>query len=59
MFNANEVLKQWNESNGMKKAMTDFFDNKAKIEFIEDLILEENLNMGNYPYLKTTGKNGG
>lgn len=59
MFNATELLKQWNESNGMKKEMRDFFDNKSTEEFIEALILEENLNMGNSPYLKTRGKNGG
>lgn len=59
MFNATELLKQWNEASGMKKELKDFFENKSTEEFIEALILEENLNRGNYPYLKTRGKNGG
>lgn len=59
MFNATELLKQWNNSNGTKKELKDFFDNKSTDDFIEALILEENLNRDNSPYLKSRGKNGG
>lgn len=58
MFNATELLKQWNESSGMKKEMRDFFENKATEEFIEALIVEENLHMGNSPYVKSKASRG-
>lgn len=59
MFNATELLKQWNEANGMKKEIGDYFDNKASKEFIQVIIERENLNKGNSPYLKIRGRQNG
>ena len=59
MFNATELLKQWNKQNGMKKEIKDYFDNKAAKEFIQVIIDRENLNKGNSPYLKTRGRENG
>lgn len=68
MFNATELMKQWNKENGMKKEIKDYFSNNSTKEFIAALILEENSNMGNSPhlentpnsvYLKSRGINGG
>lgn len=59
MFNATELLKQWNIKNGMKKEIKDYFVNQSSKEFIDIIIEKENLNRGNSPYLKTRGKNGG
>ena len=59
MFNAINLLKQWNEQTGQQKEIKKFFENKATEEFIEALISEENLNRQNSAYLKTRGINGG
>ena len=59
MFNATELLKQWNKAKGMKKEIGDDFDNNSSKEFINTIIEKENLNKGNSPYLTTRGKNGG
>lgn len=59
MFNATELLKQWNNTTGMKKELKDSFILKQTKEFIETIENEELLNMGNHPYLKTIGKYGG
>jgi hypothetical protein len=58
MFNATTLLKQWNETKGMKKDVKDFLVNKNTKEFISELI-SQNYNRGNSPYLSTRGKNGG
>lgn len=56
MFNATELLKQWNESNGQSKMIGHFLENSNTKEFIEALILEENHNTG-FPVLsKKTNK---
>ena len=59
MFNATNLLKQWNEASGEKKEITKFFDNDNTKEFISALMEEENLNTQNSAYLKSRGKNGG
>lgn len=60
MFNATALLQQWNESNGQQKQMIHYFENNATQEFISALIVEENLNGDNAPYLKSRGRyNGG
>lgn len=60
MFNATELLRQWNVSMSMKKEIGDYFDNNSSKEFIQTIIERENLNKGNSPYLKTRGRyNGG
>ena len=41
MFNATELLKQWNESSGMKKEVNKYFDNPASKEFIQAIIDRE------------------
>lgn len=58
-FNATSLIKQWNQSRGMKKEINDYLENKSTEEFLEALIEEENLNKGNSPYLRARGKNGG
>ena len=57
-FNATELLKQWNKSLGMKKELNDFFENQSTKGFIEVLIEEENLHMGNSPYVKSRASRG-
>lgn len=57
-FNATSLMKQWNVSRGMKKEINDYLENKATEEFIEELILEENLDKGNYPYVKSRASRG-
>lgn len=59
MFNATDLLRQWNTSSGEKKEIYKFFDNENTRQFVEALILEENLNTQNSAYLKSRGKNGG
>ena len=59
MFNATELLKQWNKYSGMKKEIKDFFENKSTKEFIQTIESEDSANRGNSPYLKTRGKYGG
>lgn len=59
MFNATNLLKQWNDASGEKKEITKFFDNDNTKEFISALMEEENLNTQNSAYLKTRGNNGG
>lgn len=59
MFNATELIKQWNEKTGEKKEITKFFENSNTSKFIEALIIEENLNTQDSAYLKSRGKRGG
>lgn len=57
-FNATSLIKQWNEAKGMKKEINDYLENKSTEEFIEELIKEENLDKGNYPYVKSRASRG-
>lgn len=59
MFNATELIKQWNKSNKVQKELKEFFDNKGTSEFLEVLKNEEFPNGENSPYLATRGNNGG
>ena len=59
MFNATDLLSQWNESSGQKKQIVHFFDNSATDEFISALISEEDLKERNSVFIKSRGKNGG
>lgn len=59
MFNATDLLKQWNASTGEKKEIYKFFDNDSTKIFIDALMSEENLNTQNSAYLKSKGKHGG
>lgn len=59
MFNATELLKQWNSVSGMQKEVSKFFELNQTKEFLQILESEENLNTQNLAYLKTRGKYGG
>ena len=60
MFNATSLLKQWNESFGMKKELKHFLHENANTkEFIKVLEKEEDLNGRNPAYLSSRGKYGG
>lgn len=59
MFNATELIKQWNDNSGMQKKLDHFFENNSTKDFIDAIISEENLNTRNSVYLKSRGKNGG
>ena len=59
MFNATELLKQWNDQSGQQKQIIHFSENSNTKEFIEALILEEDLKERNSVLIKSRGKNGG
>lgn len=59
MFNATDLLRQWNASTGERKEIFKFFENENTKQFIDALMIEEKLNTQNSAYLKTRGKNGG
>ena len=56
MFNATQLLKQWNEHSGSKKELASFFKMNSTEEYIEAIKKD---NMAKSPYLKSRGKNGG
>ena len=62
MFNATELLKQWNKT-GKKKDMDDFLSNKMTKEYITVIESKENINTqksGDLKVVKSArGKNGG
>ena len=53
MFNATELLKQWNERYGQSKMVGHFFENANVNEFIEALILGEDLSYRNSVMIKS------
>ena len=59
MFNATELLKQWNKGNpkNRKEKVQLFFNNKGTKDFIN--VLEEDLNGQKITHLNSRGKNGG
>ena len=69
MFNATELLKQWNQqvklnthnSGYLKKQkdLDDFFSNKSTLEYIDVIIKRENLKERNSVFIKSRGRNGG
>lgn len=59
MFNATDLLRQWNASTGERKEIFKFFDNENTKQFIDALMIEEKLNTQNSAYLKSRGKRGG
>lgn len=59
MFNATDLLKQWNETSGQKKQMVHYTDNNSTEEFIGALMTEENFKERKSVVIKTRGKNGG
>ena len=56
MFNATNLLKQWNEVSGEKKEITKFFDNDNTKEFISALMEEENLHTQKSAYVKSNAR---
>lgn len=59
MFNATDLLNQWNSHSGQQKQMSHYFDNNATEEFVNALMSEENFKERNSVYLKSRGKSGG
>lgn len=59
MFNATDLVRQWNTATRQNKEIKEYFKNKSTGEFITALILEENLKGENSTHLSTRGKNGG
>lgn len=59
MFNATELINQWNKKSGMQKQMVHFMENKSTIEFIELLVSESDTKERNSVVLQSRGKNGG
>lgn len=58
MFNATELMKQWNKSKGMKKEIKHFFENENTKEFISVLTIEEDLHGRNSAYVKSKASRG-
>lgn len=58
MFNATELLKQWNAMNGTRKELASYFKMESTNEFIEALKKEENLDMAKSPYVKSRASRG-
>ena len=59
MFNATQLMTQWNLTSKQSKEVTKFFDNENTKEFVKALLIEENLNTQDFAYLTTRGKYGG
>lgn len=58
MFNATQLLKQWNSSTGSQKKLDHFFENTSTNEFIKAIITEENLHARNSVYVKSRAPRG-
>lgn len=59
MFNATDLLKQWNITNNQQKQIIHYTENSSTKEFINALILEENLKERNSVIIQNRGKHGG
>lgn len=60
MFNATELLKQWNANSKSERKLDNFFKLNGTEDFVNTIIERENLNTPKLVYLKTRGKyNGG
>lgn len=59
MFNATDLLKQWNNQSCSERKMDNFFASHKTNEFINTIIEREKLNTPKMVYLKTRGKKGG
>ena len=58
MFNATDLLKQWNFASCSQKEIKHYFENKSTNEFVEALIKEENLDSRNSAYVKSKASRG-
>lgn len=59
MFNATELLKQWNNFTNSDKRLQSYFANNSTEEFVNTIMTKENYNSKNSCYLTTRGKTGG
>lgn len=59
MFNATDLLKQWNNQSCSERKMDNFFASHKTNEFINTIIEREKLNTPKMVYLKNRGKKGG
>ena len=59
MFNATDLLKQWNRGAGMKKEIKHFFKLEQTKAFLEVMENEEDLKGCDRTHLATRGKQGG
>lgn len=51
MFNATDLLRQWNESNNQNKTISHYLENSTTQEFIKALMNEENFTYRNSVYV--------
>lgn len=58
MFNATSLLKQWNDYSGQQKKLDHYFDNSSTNEFIDAIMVEENLHTRNSVYVKSRASRG-
>jgi hypothetical protein len=56
MFNATDLLKQWNASSGQQKDIAHYFENSSTEEFVNALISEENFTSRNSVYVKSKAR---
>ena len=56
MFNATNLIQQWNDANGSNKELKDYFDLKSTQEFIKAFNDSENLHGENLPYVKSKAR---
>lgn len=59
MFNATDLLKQWNSQAVSERKLDNFFASSKTKEFVNTIIERENLNTPKMVYLKKRGKNNG
>lgn len=58
MFNATELLKQWNEVSKIERKMDNFFKLKGTEEFVNTIVREENLHTPKLVYVKSRASKG-
>lgn len=51
MFNATDLLRQWNEGNNQNKTISHYLENAATQEFMKALMNEENFTCRNSVYV--------
>ena len=56
MFNATDLLKQWNTSSGQQKDISHYFENSSTEEFVNALISEEKFTSRNSVYVKSKAR---
>jgi len=59
MFNATDLLTQWNKASGQQKQISHYTDNATTQEFMQALMNEEDIKERKSVLLQNRGKNGG